>query len=248
MKSVEGIFFVATAVLGVLAVFIIYFVLYYRKRQVQNQQEKRELLTAFQQEKLQATLEIQENTFKQVGLELHDNIGQILGFARMQLNHVDTDPRETIRQTDELLGKAINEVRSLSHSLHSGRIEEIGIVNAVRDLLEKIEKSGYAKTTFDYDGHELASHDSSIIVFRMVQEIINNIIKHAEASEVKVEIRRSVGKTSITISDNGKGYDMNVSHDGIGMRNLKDRALLAGAEIEINSRPSEGTTVKILSK
>ncbi len=248
MKSVEGILFVATAVLGVLALFIINFVVMYRKRQAQNQAEKRELLTAFQQEKLQATIEIQENTFKQIGLELHDNIGQILGLARMQLNGAGSDSEKIIKQADELIGKAITEVRELSHSLHTGRIENLGLVQSTRDLLEKIEKSGYAKTEFYYDGHEPEGSESAILFFRMIQEIVNNIVKHANASLVKVSISGSNNKTIITISDNGKGYDVDSTHDGIGMRNLKERAMLAKADIEFLSSPTQGTTVKITTK
>lgn len=248
MKSVEGILFVATAVLGVLALFIINFVIMYRKRQSQNQAEKRELLTAFQQEKLQATIEIQENTFRQIGLELHDNIGQILGFARMQLNGAAGDPEETIRQTDELLGKAISEVRELSHSLHSGRIENIGLVAAIKGLLEKIEKSAFAKTEFTYDDHELNDKESAVLYFRMVQELVNNIIKHAEASIIKIDISKKDGKTVFTISDDGKGYDVEAANEGIGMRNLKERAVLANAEIVFNSERNHGTTVKISTK
>lgn len=248
MKSVEGILFVATAVLGVLALFIINFVVMYRKRQAQNQAEKRELLTAFQQEKLQATVEIQESTFRQIGLELHDNIAQILGLARMQLNRTGAEHDEVVNSADELISKAITEVRELSHSLHSGRIENVGLVKATRDLLDKIEKSGYAKTEFHYDGHEPGAPESAVLFFRMIQEIVNNIIKHAEASLVEVSITVEQGKTIITISDNGKGYDVKTAHDGIGIRNLKERALLADAEIEFLSSPSKGTTVKISTK
>ncbi len=247
MKSVEGIFYVATAVLGVLAIFIINFVVMYRKRQVENQAEKRELLTAFQQEKLQATIEIQENTFRQISLELHDNIGQILGLARMQLNNSE-NLREAINNADELLGKAIVEVRGLSHSMHSGRIEEVGLVPAIQDLLEKVEKSGYAKTEFTYDGSDVAGSESAILFFRMVQEIVNNIVKHAEASMVKVEISSNNDGSAIIISDNGKGYNMENVHDGIGLRNLRERALLANADIEFQSIPSKGTTVKISTR
>lgn len=248
MKSVEGILFVATAVLGVLAIFIINFVVIYRKRQIQNLAEKRELLTAFQQEKLQATVEIQENTFRQVGLELHDNIGQILGFARMQLNGAADDPEDIIRQTDALLGKAISEVRELSHSLHSGRIEDIGLVAAIKGLLEKIEKSAFAKTEFTYDDHELMGKESAVLYFRMIQELVNNIIKHAEASVIKIDISGKDGRTVFTISDDGKGYDVQAANDGIGMRNLKERAILANAEIVFDSRQNHGTTVKISTK
>lgn len=248
MKSVEGILLVATAVLGVLAVFIINFVVMYRKRQAQNQAEKRELLTAFHQEKLQATIEIQENTFRQIGLELHDNIGQILGLARMQLNGSARDPQETINNADILIGKAISEVRGLSHSLHSGRIEDIGLVAAIGDLLEKIEKTGYAKTELIYDGNELAGKESAVLFFRMVQEIINNIVKHAEATHISVQISTDDRGTAIVISDNGKGYDVETSHNGIGIRNLRERASLANSEIEFTSTPSKGTTVKISTR
>ncbi|RYG29942.1 MAG: hypothetical protein EOO01_37480, partial [Chitinophagaceae bacterium] len=202
----------------------------------------------FQQEKLQATIEIQENTFRQIGLELHDNIGQILGLARMQLNNASGNAQELITQTDDLIGKAIAEVRELSHSLHSGRIENLGFVQATKDLLDKIEKSGYAKTEFHYDGHELRGSESAILFFRMTQEIVNNIIKHAEASLIKVHISGAGGKTTIIISDNGKGYDVESAHDGIGLRNLKERAILANAEIEFLSSPTDGTTVKISTK
>ncbi|RYY09904.1 MAG: hypothetical protein EOO04_37700, partial [Chitinophagaceae bacterium] len=90
--------------------------------------------------------------------------------------------------------------------------------------------------------------ESAILFFRMIQEIVNNIVKHANASLVRVNISGNKGKTIITISDNGKGYDVDSAHDGIGMRNLKERAMLAKADIEFLSSPTQGTTVKITTK
>lgn len=248
MNNVDILFLFFSAVVGALAGFLIYFVVVYRARQKQNLREKRELLTAFHQEKLQATIEVQENTFRQVGRDLHDNIGQILGFARMQLNNGNANTKLVLEETDKLLGQAIAEVRAVSHSLHAIRLDSIGLVEACRDLLLQIEKSGQVSTKFECDNEPLPHLDAAIILFRMVQEVVNNILKHAQATLIHIKIGTSKSGVEIAISDNGIGFDTSAAGSGLGMRSLRDRAELASATISFHSAPGKGTLVKIKTR
>jgi len=137
----------------------------------------------FAQTLLQSKLEIQEQTFHDISQELHDNIGQVLSLVSIHLNTLDPGPDAAkITLMDELLGKVITDLRNLSHSLDADFIRDNGWIGPVQKLLENLKNSGKFTTTVTID-EELPplGTEKPIILFRMIQEVIQNIIKHAAA-------------------------------------------------------------------
>jgi signal transduction histidine kinase len=166
-----------------LAVSVFMFFRIYLKRKNSLLLEKERMRIQFDQTLLQSKLEIQEETFTYISRELHDNIGQVLSMARLNLNTLDLpDLNPKIDLIDEMLGKSITDLRNLGHSLDSDRIRNNGWVNEVEKLLVNLRKTGRHKVYFSAE-QELPSlgKGKPIILFRMIQEIINNIIKHAGA-------------------------------------------------------------------
>ncbi|MES2005108.1 MAG: ATP-binding protein [Bacteroidota bacterium] len=207
----------------------------------------------FEQTLLKTQLEIQEQTFAYISQEIHDNIGQILSLVRLNLNTFESIlTEEKINQTDELLGKAIKDLRDLSHNLQNNRIHHIGIVESVRQLLLSLEKTGRFSTTFTTsDNFHILDANTDIILYRMIQEIVNNIIKHAAANKIDIGISSETGITTIRISDNGIGFDTTVLHHnrpGIGLQNIVNRAKMINATVDVKSMPGNGTTITLYIK
>ncbi len=222
----------------------------YLKRKNKLILENERMKTRFEQTLLQSKLEIQEETFTYISREIHDNIGQVLSMARLNLNSLDLpEVNQKIELIDEMLEKSIADLRSLSHSLDSDRIRINGWVNEVEKLLIYLQKSGkYKVHTSTADDLPPLGKDKPIILFRIIQEAINNIIKHAGANEINFAVTHKNNNIIIEIKDNGKGFDMNSAAAGSGLNNLLSRSKMINAEINITSNPGEGTLVIISVK
>ncbi len=239
---------------AVILFFVVFFYLFiiqlYRRRTI-HQKEMFDLKTKYEQTLLQSQLEIQEQTFRNISQEIHDNIGQVLSLAKLNLNTIPQNySTEKIALTEELLGKAINDLRDLSRSLHSEKITDIGLTDAVKHELSLIEKASRIKTKLSTENNDLLlSKEKTIITFRMIQEILHNILKHAKATEIFVELSLSKNHNSVTIKDNGLGFDINLlkkNETGIGLKSIKQRCELINATCHIDSAPGNGTSVKII--
>ena len=144
---------VITLFLVIVAIGIIMLVLLYQKRQLQNVKEKEQLKTAFEKEMLESKLEIQEQTFKNISQEIHDNIGQQLIFAKLTMNTIDysdqTAIKEKIDRTTRLITKALHDLRNLSKSLNADNISELGLIKAIEIEVDVVAKTGKYTVVFN---------------------------------------------------------------------------------------------------
>jgi signal transduction histidine kinase len=231
-----------------LAVMLFFRIFLKRKNKLLIERER--LKTEYEKTLLESKLEIQEQTFQYISQELHDNIGQVLSLLSINLNTLDA-PNESkkILQMDELLGKALSDLRTLSHSLDADHIRDHGWVPAVRKLLLQLENTGRFTTKQNIEDNLIPpGSEKSIILFRMIQEVISNITRHSNASEIIFDAGKNLEGLMITIRDNGKGFDENNLSAGSGLRNLRNRAKLISAELTITSQLETGTIVKIFIK
>ena len=204
----------------------------------------------FEQTLLKSQLEIQEHTFNDISREIHDNIGQVLSLIRINLNTLKAPhENEKLELMDDLMGKAISDLRSLSHSLDADHIRNNGWTSAVRKLLNDLQKSEKYKT-FILIEEELPplGSDKPIILFRMIQEVVNNIIRHAGADTIWLDARKENDKIEIDIKDNGKGFNAESNSPGVGLQNLKNRSKMINAGLLIKSEPGKGTCITISIK
>jgi len=207
----------------------------------ENERIKREYEDAL----LNTRLEIQEHTLDYVSREIHDNIGQMLSLARIQLNNIES---EEYKETDELLGRAIADLRALSHNLNTNHIKDIGFNEALQNLVEQFGRSGkYHIKLQNEDSQFYIDEEKGLIIFRIIQEVLNNITKHANASEINIQLDTHAEQSEINIIDNGKGFDpAKLNGGGIGLKNMNDRIKLIGGKLNISSVLGKGTHVKIL--
>lgn len=222
----------------------------YQRRKKKLEYEKKVLEARFEQELLQTQLEMQEHTLKAVSQEIHDNVGQILSLAKVNLNILTMegghDPR--VADTAALVGKAIRELRDISTGYFADTLVEEGLVSAIRRELIQLEKTGMFSTSFHtYKAQLIIDKTKTIFLYRMFQEICNNIIKHAQATEISVTVTENSGQTIIAIHDNGIGFDESddTFKTGMGLISIRQRAAMIGAQAEIESITGKGTTIQL---
>lgn len=242
---ISGIIFFVILSVGVIQ----FTLLFYRQRNLRRKEEEK-----FQQEILRAQLEIQEQTLKNVSVEIHDNIGQTLSLVKLNLATADTAPTEQLHSklhdTYELVSKAIRDLRNLSKSLNTDYIAEKGLLPLIEHELSMIARTGAMQTEMTVKGEpvKLDPHQE-LILFRIIQESINNCIKHAQAQRLEAIVDFSERGIAIHINDNGRGFDRqeaSAEGAGLGLKSLQNRAAMIGATCEINSVLSKGTEVTIL--
>jgi signal transduction histidine kinase len=229
----------------VISVFFLFRIYLKRKNKLLLDRER--MNTEFEQTLLRSQLEIQEHTFNEISREIHDNIGQVLSLVRLNLNTVRApEDLQKIELMDELLGKAIGDLRSLSHSLDADQVRNTGWVTAVQKLMTDLQKSGKFRTLVTIEERLPAlGSEKPIILFRMIQETVNNIIRHAAADTIRLDATREPNGVTIRIRDNGKGFDATKKSTGLGIQNLRNRSKMIGATLEIQSDPGQGTEVII---
>lgn len=222
-----------------------------RKEKEEYRREKEELKNRFDKLLLQSKFEIQEQTLKNVSLEIHDNIGQILSLVKLNIVTIASDNQYSsataLRASADLLSKAISDLRDLSKSLNTEYIIELGLLKAIEYNLEQIKRLGNYETDLKITGTPYRIEaQKELIVFRMFQEILNNIIKHAHATIITVELNYLQNKFDLKVSDNGKGFDTSANSNkaGLGLRNIRSRAVLLEAICDIQSNQN-GTSVCI---
>lgn len=244
---------VATLLFLLLAGFIFAFFIIFQKRRKEYLAEKLNLQNTFQQELLKTRLEIQEQTFQNISQEIHDNIGQTLSFVKLNINTVSFDlisdlDKEKLNESKNLLTKVIQDLRDLSKTLNTDFIKEIGLVKAIEQQLQMLQKSGVYKTDLLVTGEAFEiSLQFKLVLFRVVQEVLNNIVKHANASSINISINYQHDMLMIVIKDNGKGFDLKEleSNKGIGFRNMVNRMRLINGLIKVNSVAEKGSSVTI---
>lgn len=255
IPNISNSIIIGTVLILFLAVFIlINFLLYYYKRK-RHYIENIKLKADFSQTLLQTQLEIQEQTLKNISQEIHDNIGQALTLAKLNLNTMPptgADVQEKITTTKELVSKAIVDLRDLSRSLNTDYVANMGLEKAIGYELTLINKSSNIKTQLDTIGQSYRlTKQKELILFRIVQEVLNNTLKHAGASSIQALIKYGEASLDLSISDDGKGFDAAAIKtgqqysNGLGLHNMPDRAKLIGAACEINSTPGAGTRIVI---
>lgn len=224
---------------GIMSTFVISMVFIHRQRQAQNRQKMDQLKEAHEKILLNIENEIQQDTLTHVGRELHDNIGQLLSLAKLNFGSVKPEKHAAGR---ELLGQIIQEVRGLSKTLNLDWVEETTLEEFIEQQLHKIKSTGFCETKFESEAPlDNLKKDEKLILIRVIQETLNNAIKHAQPDQIEIKVHRIDKGKQITIQDNGKGFDTRQKSTGSGMTNLAKRMETIGGAFHIESELGKGT-------
>jgi PAS domain S-box-containing protein len=216
------------------------------EKKLLNQELNRQKLTA------QAVVDAQEKERSLIGKELHDNINQILSTAKLYLEVARNDDKERtslIDMSTNSISDAINEIRTISRSLVPSSIGDLGLVESIQDLVESIKLTRKLNVEFYYHNgiDELMSEQLKLMLFRITQEQVNNVIKHANATNLVIELISEDDTINIAITDNGQGFDPDQVKfkKGVGLSNITSRAELFNGKVTIDTAPGKGCTLNI---
>ena len=238
------------SLLGLLLLGFIYYKNYRNKQKIKLQREilnQQDLAT-------KAVMDAEDNERKRMATHLHDGIGQLLTAANMNVNMLiefkndETNFNKILGRTSTILSEAMVDVRTLSHQIMPNQLIKNSLGNAVRDL---IEKSKSPKLYIDLkieDLEENLDQNIQIVIFRIIQECINNTIKHAEAKKITIAISQTPKNLKTLITDDGKGFNplkIPRSNDGMGLENIKSRIAFLKGTISIESAEGKGTRIEV---
>ena len=243
-RDITTILIVSTIVIVLVNVFIVVLFSVFQKRKNKLLEQQEEAKKKFESEIAESQIEIREETLRNISWELHDNIGQLLTLAKIQLQNATP---ENIGEVSETITKSLNELRSLSKLINPEAIKEIQLKEAIQLEIDRFNRLNFIKSELKILGKEQKINEkSSIIIFRILQEFFSNTIKHSKASKLDVTLEYTEGELQITAKDNGIGFvKEETSHKGIGLHNIESRAKLIGANVGFQSVPEEGTSLVI---
>lgn len=206
---------------------------------------------AHQKQLVQATIEGQEKERREIGKELHDNIGQQLTTIKLFLDFAKTSADETTLEMVNMALKGvagvINEVRAMSRSLVPYTLKDLGLIDSITELIDSLERTQSLKIEFAHFGfnENLLPENQKLALFRIIQEQMNNVIKHAQAKNVTVKILATTSGTILEIRDDGSGFDSKKIRKGLGFINIRNRAELFNGKAEIQSKPGQGCCLTV---
>ncbi len=235
-----------------LAAFIIYLLYrrYKHKQQVKLQHEimhQQELAT-------KAVLNAEENERKRIAVDLHDSVGQTMSAAKMNLSalqneitNLSSEQKDALDNVINLVDNSCKEVRSVSHNMMPNALLKNGLANAIREFINQIDKR-VLKVDLHIEGlNEKLESNIESVLYRVIQECVNNVIKHSEANHLDISLIKDEDGLSVTIEDNGKGFDVanKSKFEGIGLKNIQSRIHFLKGTVEWQSEKNNGTLVAI---
>ena len=161
---------------------------------------------------------------------------------------MDAENTVAFERSISLLDNTITELRKVAHNLMPEALAKFGLKNAVEDFCQSMQRSSNIKIICEQLGTERdLGNSANVNVYRIIQELVNNAIKHAQASQILVQLTKSSDKVLLTVEDDGKGFDINTLENatGIGYINLKQRIAYLNGKLDIETKPSQGTAVNI---
>jgi signal transduction histidine kinase len=217
---------------------------------IRNQNKIKLNRTLLQQEriKLNEIIQTQEFERKRISRELHDGIGQMMAVVKMNVSAIEPEVKniELHKTAIELIDKSCEEIRQISHQLMPGVLIKGGLQEALNELATYINNAGSTKVFVDLVGfEERPTEVIEVNLYRIIQELLTNIVKYAEAKEVQIQLTREQGVITVMVEDNGQGFDMEKVNNskGNGWHNINSRVDLLKGNLEIDSKLGKGTAV-----
>lgn len=253
-EDIRNLIIIITAIFLIAPTFIVVYTLVYNRRKKTHIEEKAQMQLTFEAEIAKTHLEVQEQTMQTIGADLHDNIGQLLSLTSLTLNSIELEEPEKAKQkidaSIDLTLRSIKEMRQLGKLLQGDQLILLGLSEAIRHEINWMERSGRYEINYlqDEDMPAAANQDKDLIVFRILQEVLNNIIKHAAATQISIKLNYLGSILELTVTDNGVGFNADsvaAKQRGMGLQNIQKRTKIIGGEASIISTPGEGTSVTI---
>lgn len=248
-RTQRNLFIALAVTAGVALVVAVWFFAYRIRRKEEIAQER---IKTLEKEKevmsLQSMLYAQEEERQRIARDLHDSIGALLSATKLHITNIVAEVQkleelEFLRSTEEALDRANSEVRRVAHDMMPGVLMKLGLMEGIEDFFDRVRASSNLKITFDYkEPTERLDTKKEVMIYRIIQELVNNTIKHAEASEILLTIRDQGDQWIMNYVDDGKGFDVSKIDDAtsFGLSGLRSRVNFLQGSFDVDSKPGEG--------
>jgi two-component system, NarL family, sensor kinase len=256
MSDSTIIYVICTTILVfLLGVFIISTIYFFQKKQQLFHKNLEDIELKHKQNILESQIEIQEQTFDRISKEIHDDVNSRLTFCKLTLSTLDfynpESQKERLDKSIDKIGEAILQLSNISKSLSSDLIKQNGLLHSIEQELDIIRSSKKYTINYEAEGDIVyMGEESELVIFRILQESLNNIIKHSKATAITLHLNYHKEKLKIYIQDDGTGFDLSVRYSpekskSTGLKNIEHRVKVLEGTFEIVSQKWKGTTIKI---
>lgn len=244
------IILITTLIVILLVVVIIVIFSIFQNRKMKFLLEKRADEIRFEKEIIKSQMETQEQTLQNISWELHDNVGQLLSVAKMQLNMLQPNlangQKGILDETGDIIAKSLQEIRTLSKLLNPETVKNMGLQEALELELQRFNRMNFLEASLNIQGNPKSiDQKDEIILFRILQEFLSNSIKHARAKSLTVTLNYHPENLIITARDSGVGFNKSEINKGSGLINMQSRAKLIGTDFSLKSKKNEGVTLTL---
>ncbi len=251
---------IATAGMLLLAIAIVFFVVFYQKKLLSQELDLQKIEAAYQKRLLEASITSQESERKRIAADLHDEVGALLSATKLNLSLLhrslghegQTENITSLDNAKTTIDEAIHSVRRISKDLLPSTLAQYGLSEAIKDLCTKLSSPGLSIEFSGACSIEEFPESTLLALYRIAQELLNNAIKHAEAHHIVVTLKHSEHYCILIVEDNGKGFDYTMTRSaykagkGMGLFNLESRTVLIGAKLDFSSgSDGKGTIARV---
>ncbi len=236
--------------------FLIFLSFRIKRRMITSKVEIEKIKSESEKKILETKLEIQEYIFSKISTDIHDNISLGLTLAKLQLNnYIENNEKksEKLSTAVDLISKSLVDLNDISKSLDGNHLLEYGLINAIESEINVFRQTGLYDVDFDIIGEPVfLDHKLELVILRIMQEACNNIVKHARANSIRVELYFESETVKLKVVDNGIGFDPKKVDERkeirkmAGLKNVYSRAEIVGGRVEIYSMPDKGTAILII--
>lgn len=256
--NIVGIIFIGTGVMLILGILVVILVIFQQKQVIQHKLALKDKDLQLQQERLVAVLQGQEQERKRIAEDLHDEVGAQLSVLKLNLgqlqHHLKTGngEAERLKETKDFTDTIIQQLRFISQSLHPQALDNLGLSHALDSFCNLTNKNKKVQIMYKTTGDlQPVDREKALNIYRVVQELVNNILKHAEASAVSINYQSTPALLSIDIEDDGNGLLLHSLENArkktgsLGLKNIESRLNIINGSISFNARAPKGTIVRI---
>lgn len=227
---------VAALLIGIIIAYFIISIVRYHRRYVKLQKDR-----------IYAEITIQENERKRIATDLHDSIGPLLSAVKLNINSIEmqhAEDKNVIAQSGKYLDEIIGSMREISYNLLPNTLERKGLAEAIKEFIAQISNKSIVNIQFFIIKECKVPKEKEIHIFRMIQEILHNTIKHSNAKSLQIGLSEEHGNLLIFTKDDGRGFDVDKeknSSKGLGLKSLESRVEIMNGIYSVESKPNEGT-------
>ena len=248
--------FGGTLLMFLLAGMLLFFVSSYQKRLLRNKADVEKMKVRHQLDLFQSSIDAMEDERRRVSRDLHDEIGAALSVLRLQVGQMnvskDFNPENTqtlIVGSKQLIDSTIENVRRISNDMLPSGLEEFGLKYAVEMLCDKVESVSRLVINLNIHSLERINSRLELSLYRILQELLNNTLKHANATKVYIDFTTDNQQLTIIYRDNGQGFDLEkLSKRGLGLKNIESRVSMIHGKLEYETNPKKGMGVILTVK